>query len=240
MSRRKLLVVSVATAIAFGWVAAGCFAPRLSATPDERAAVSGDLVVLLHGMGRSPLAMRAMERSLERAGFRVLNVGYDSYTQNTAQIEAQVLRQIERARAARPAARVHLVGHSLGAVLARDLGASGRIPGTTRIVQLAPPNQGAAAAVRMTPWMGWLQRPMRELRPGSAFVSGLPARVPDTMQAVVVVATRDGKVRMDETVWDGAERVVTPGVHTFLMQRPDVIRATARFLRTGEMIGVKE
>lgn len=240
MSRRFLLAVAVPALLASGLVAAGCVGPRLTATPAERAAVSGDLVVLLHGMGRSPLAMRTMQRSLERAGFRVLNVGYDSYTQNTSQIEVQVLRQIERARAARPAARVHLVGHSLGAVLARDLAASGRIPGAMRIVQLAPPNRGAAAAERMTPWMGWLQRPMRELRPGSAFVANLPPRVPDTLQAVVVAATRDGKVRVDETGWDGAERVVTPGVHTFLMQRPDVICATARFLRTGEMIGVRE
>lgn len=235
---RRYLVPLVLVAVA-GAVVGGCFAPRLSATPEERAAVEGDLVVLLHGMGRTPLAMRTMERSLRGAGFRVVNLGYDSYTQNVAQIEASLVQRIAAERAVRPAAHVHFVGHSLGAVLARDLATSGRVPGAQRIVQLAPPNQGAASAVRMTPWMGWLQRPMRELRPTSAFVQGLAPRVPDSLRVAIVAATNDGKVRLDETPWPGATVAVTPGVHTFLMQRPDVIRATAAFLRTGTLVGVK-
>ena len=231
-----ILLVAVAGAVVAG---SGCVGPRLSATPEERAAAQGDLVVLLHGMGRTPLAMRAMEHSLRRAGFRVVNLGYDSYTQNVAQIEASLVRRIAGERARRPAAHVHFVGHSLGAVLARDLATTGRVPDVRRIVQLAPPNRGAAAAVRMAPWMGWLQRPMRELRPTSAFVQGLAPQVPDSLQVAIVAATNDGKVRLDETPWPGATLAVTPGVHTFLMQRPDVIRATAAFLRTGTLVGLK-
>ena len=54
-----------------------------------------------------------------------------------------------------------------------------------------------------------------------------------------MAADRDGKVRVEETRWDGARRVVVHGVHTFLMQRPDVIRATARFLQTGTFDGLR-
>lgn len=240
MSRRFVLA-SLAAAVALPLVVAGCVGPRLSATPDEQAASADALVVLLHGMGRSPLGMRPMARSLEAAGFRVLNLGYHSYTQTTAEIEADLTRRLLAELAARPAARVHFVGHSLGAVLARRLAVAGRIPGVHRIVQLAPPNQGAAAAVRMTPWMGWVQRPMRELRPGSAFLASLTSRAPEGVEVAIVAARRDGKVRLSETRLDGATvRVETPGVHTFLMQRPDVIRATARFLRTGELMGVRQ
>src|SRR4051794_34762713 len=43
-------------------------------TPDTR-----ELVVLAHGMGRTPVSMWWLARSLEARGYRVLNWGYSSY-----------------------------------------------------------------------------------------------------------------------------------------------------------------
>src|ERR1041385_7068232 len=39
---------------------------------------SGDYVVLLHGLGRTPLSMKRLEWALERENFRVINLGYPS------------------------------------------------------------------------------------------------------------------------------------------------------------------
>lgn len=39
----------------------------------------GDVVVLLHGLGRFPISMRPIERDLQRAGFTVVNVSYPSW-----------------------------------------------------------------------------------------------------------------------------------------------------------------
>jgi hypothetical protein len=44
----------------------------------------------------------------------------------------------------------------------------------------------------------------------------------------------DGTVSLQSAMLDGAEdTLVVPGMHTFLVMRPDVIAATARYLRTG-------
>ena len=103
---------------------------------------SRDLVVLVHGMGRSPLSMGALDVSLRRAGYRVLNVGYNSQRPSVAEIGAEVSAEVEAALEAEPAPRVHYVGHSLGTVVVRWIFEDGA-PGTPgRAVFLAPPRPG--------------------------------------------------------------------------------------------------
>src|SRR5690606_37764696 len=101
-----------------------------------------EMVVLVHGMGRTPLSMAPLEVSLRRAGYRVLNVGYDSQGPSVAEIGAQVNAEVAEALMQAPAPRVHFVGHSLGTVVIRWVltHTPPDVPG--RAVFLAPPNQG--------------------------------------------------------------------------------------------------
>ncbi len=204
-----------------------CATPRPAGTAPP--APPPDLVVLVHGMGRTHLSMWAVERRLRRAGYRVLNVGYSSYGPDVPAIGRQVAEAVARERARTPTGRVHFVTHSLGGVVVRWVLAHERPDGTGRVVQLAPPNQGAASADRLAPYVGWLLRPIRELRTDtSSTVRRLPpsAGVP----VLVIAGTRDGKVSADEAFLEGAERADVEAGHTFLMWEPSVLGLIEAFL----------
>lgn len=207
---------------------------------DQRAGVApaGDdreLVVLVHGMGRTRASMWWMGRSLEARGYRVVNWGYSSYTDSVPELGAVLARDVERGLGGAP--RVHFVGHSLGNVIVRWMlanDAPGRVGRVGRVVMLAPPNQGSAAADRWAPYLARVMPPIAELRTADgSTVRALPA-APEGVEVGVIAGARDGKVSVDETRLPGARaHVVVPAAHTFIMDRPDVHRLTARFLRTG-------
>jgi triacylglycerol lipase len=208
----------------------------LPATPPLAGAqepAARELVVVLHGMGRTTRSMAPMQEALEAAGFDVLNIGYSSYCCSIAEIGAAVRRELDAER--RPEhATVHFVGHSLGGIVARWILAQDERPaGIGRLVMLAPPNQGSPSADRFTPLVGWLLEPIDELRTDSAAtVRQLPP--PRGIAIGVIAGSRDGKLRVADTHVEGeAGHVVVESGHTFLMRRADVHQLTIAFLRAG-------
>jgi pimeloyl-ACP methyl ester carboxylesterase len=194
---------------------------------------SRELVVVLHGLGRSPISMRPITRALQAAGYDVMPFGYSSYCCAIPAIVAD-LRAALHSRMGPEHARVHFVGHSLGNILVRYLLASDSAPPRVgRVVMLAPPNQGALRADRMTPVVGWLLKPTPELRVDStATVRGIP---PVRGVEIGVIAGRDDDtVKLPEThLAEEKEHIVVEGGHTFIMNRRDVRALTIAFLRNG-------
>ena len=227
LARRRALLLLASLAVTSA-AATGC----ASARPAEG---ERDLVVLLHGMGRSQFSMVPLEISLRRAGYRTLNVGYSSFGPSIAEITDEVGAAVDRAVAQEAPRQVHFVGHSLGTILTRSLLATDRRPERLgRVVMLAPPNQGSAQADRMAPWVGWMLRPIGELRTSGSTVAALPPP-PAGVEIAIIAGDTDGKVTVDESRLDGAtEHVVVRSGHTFIMQRPTVMRMVRCFLETGE------
>lgn len=202
----------------------GCTSTRPADEPRE-------LVVLLHGMGRTALSMAPLEVSLHRAGYRVLNVGYSSQGPSVAAIGAQVHAEVAAVLAEEPAPHVHFVGHSLGTVVARWV-LTHRPPGVPgRAVLLAPPNQGSHEADRLARWVGWALPPIRELRTTGGTAADLGA--PPGVEIAVIAGDRDGKVSVPETCLDGADHAVVASGHTFIMMRPRVVGMVRTYLATG-------
>lgn len=224
--------LSVALAVA----AAGCTThPAAVLVPAAQSdpAAAADLVVLVHGMGRTPLSMLRMERALERAGFEVLNWGYSSSCCRVDQLADRLRDDLGRHTGGRPT-RVHFVAHSLGTVIVRAALSEGIGPvDAGRIVLLAPPSRGARSADRAAPWLGWLLPPLADLATSSSAAASVIW--PAGAEIAVLAGRFDGKVSIAEASLEGAALVVLPATHTFLMMRGDAIRLTLEFLRTGRL-----
>jgi len=190
-----------------------------------------ELVVLVHGMGRTRLSMFVMGQTLERAGYRVVNWGYPSTTDGVAAIGGRLAKEVRAQRGAAP--RVHFVTHSLGSIIVRWTLANDPPAQMGRVVMLAPPNQGSRSADRYARWVGWLLPPIRELRtePGTTARSlALPAGA----EVGVIAGERDGKVSIAESHLERErDHVAVRSQHTFIMFRGDVRRLVQRFLATG-------
>lgn len=192
-----------------------------------------ELVVLVHGMGRSEFSMALLQYRLHRAGYRTLNVGYSSFGPDIATIAGDVRAELAEAVERHDPPRVHFVTHSLGGIVVRQLVASDPPERMGRVVMLAPPNQGSHEADRLTRWVGWLLRPISELRTENSTVAALGPM--EGVDVAVIAGDRDGKVTVDESRLEGAEHVVVGSRHTFIMNKPSVGRLVACFLTTGEM-----
>jgi len=194
------------------------------------------LVVLLHGLGRTRRSLGRLDRALTRAGLVTARLDYPSTRATIQEHAAQVAELLDHVPT--PAA-LSFVGHSLGALVSRQLFAHHGPwrASVTRVVMLAPPNQGASLASRLD-GDGILRA---VLGPSFAQIAGgrltdLP--VPDVPVAVFAGdafgALGDGLVKVDETQLSSAtEHHTIPAIHTFIMNHPEVIRGTTAFLRAA-------
>lgn len=238
MTRSPRLRVSAGALLLVG-LAAPPLAAQDGAGPDaqpngEVVSSAPELVVLVHGLGRSRVSMMPLQWALERAGYDVLNWGYSSVSAHIPELGERMGADVARAAAAHPGRPVHFVGHSMGNILIRWVLVNQRPVEVGRVVMLAPPNQGARAADRFAPWMGWILRPLPELTTGDGSTArSIPA--PVDVRIGIIAGAKDAKVSVEETRLAGAdEHIVVKGGHTFLMARPNVQRLVLRFLTTGD------
>jgi pimeloyl-ACP methyl ester carboxylesterase len=198
-------------------------------------------VVLLHGIWMRAPTLWWLERGLRAQGFDPQRFDYASVFGAPARA-VERLRTVLRAAAPGP---VHLVGHSLGGLVAiaacRD--APDLPPG--RIVCIGSPLAGSRAARRVDAWPG-----LRALAGGwrRALIEGA-GPLPADREVGVIAGTRslglgallarlprphDGTVAVDETrVPALADHATVDGSHTGMLLDPEVARRVAAFLREG-------
>jgi triacylglycerol lipase len=206
--------------------------PPAAAAPDE-------LVVLVHGLGRSEFSMLLLAYTIERSGYEVLNWGYSSICCSVEELGRRLKSELDTvaARPQGPPRRVHFVGHSMGNIIIRWVVSQDPTAAWGNVVMLAPPNQGSHSADEHARWLAWLLRPLPELVTSETSITrrlSWPEHVP----AGVIAGRYDGKVTIEETHLAGeAAHVVVPSMHTFIMNRADVRRLTLAFLRDGRFGG---
>jgi len=207
-------------------------------------------VVLLHGMARSARSMAPLASDLQRAGYRVCNVGYPTGRHD---VEGLVEHYVRPAVAACGTARpVHVVTHSLGGILIRQYLQHNGLPPGSRIVMLAPPNQGSEVAdhVRRWPPYRWLMGPVgQQLGTGP---DGIVHRLRPIDVDVGVIAARrslqpwfsrllpgedDGAVSVASTrLPEMRDFIVTDSTHSLMMFNAEVRRQVLQFLGNGHFL----
>lgn len=193
-----------------------------------------ELVVVVHGMGRTSFSMFPLAHAIENAGYEVVNWGYSSTCCTVAELGQQLIDDLHAREDKDEWTRVHFVGHSLGTVIIRWVLAHDSIAQRTgRVVMIAPPNQGSHEADRTADYLGGILKPLSELQTTPTSTARTLA-VPENVAVGVIAGKYDGKVSVAETHIKGeAAHVVVPAAHSFMMLRSDVKTLTIRFLRSG-------
>lgn len=192
-----------------------------------------EAVVLLHGLGRTSASMSKLHRRLEDGGYRVKDWAYRS-TRGHIEDHGRRLHDFLVTMDSDPSvSRIHIVGHSLGGIVAR-YALTVEVPKKMgRVVMLAPPNRGSAAARKLAPLLGKVIKPLEQLSNDPASDVNQLA-VPADVEFGVIAAAEDGKVRPEDTHLPGeTDHLVVPGFHTFIMNRDDAGDAVLAFLEQG-------
>jgi hypothetical protein len=206
-------------------------------------------VVLLHGLGRTGLSMRALASACRTAGYATLAPSYGFRTAIPV-ILADLQPRI-RAFADQVDGPLHFVTHSLGGLIVRALINADRPARLGRVVMLAPPNAGSELVDTLERLgldrivLGPASRYLRTTRPDTAearlgavdFDLGVIAGdrpLDPILPRLLLPGANDGKVSVAATRVDGMrDHIVLPVQHTMMVADRRVIAQTLAYLSTG-------
>jgi predicted alpha/beta hydrolase family esterase len=209
-------------------------------------AAGADYVILLHGLGRTPLSMKRIEWTLQKQNYRVINVAYPSTRVSIQDAADDWLGDVLKNRTTNPAVRIHFVAHSLGGIVLRQYLTNHKISNLGRVVMLAPPNHGSELADRLK------NNCLYRLATGPAGqqlgTSGIPNQLgPANFELGIIAGDRslnplfsswipgpdDGKVSVRSAKMPGADFLLVHHSHTWITWSPQVNHAIAQFIVTG-------
>ena len=165
---------------------------------------AGTPILLIHGILDNRSVFTVFRRALHRRGFGVVHaVNYGLFTGDLRDAARELHDHVERLCEATGADKVHIVGHSLGGVIARyfvqRMGGSARVD---TLVTLGSPHAGTLGAYLIPTALG------RQLRPGSPLLTELDEPAPGCTTRFLVV-------------WSRMDQMVVPQRNARL-QRPDL------------------
>ncbi len=224
---------------------------------EQHAALGADpartqLVVLQHGMLRSPWSMWRLERALEQHGYEVMNTGYPSTGGRIEDHAARLRQELESRLDARngPRPELHFVGHSMGGLVIRCyLSQPGALPAAS-CVFLGTPHRGAALSRHYAD--DWAYQTFGgeaalQLVPGHPFYDSLCAVGARRVGCIAGAAgdgegrsaeipgDDDGRVGIDEAqLPEQTDGVILPIAHGRLPIEDASIAEVLHFLRRGK------
>src|SRR6476646_89653 len=175
---------------------------------------AGTPILLIHGIMDNRSVFTVFRRALRRHGFGVVHaVNYGLFTGDLREAAQELRDHVERLCETTGADKVHIVGHSLGGVVARyyvqRMGGSAHVD---TLVTLGSPHSGTLGAYLIPTALG------RQLRPGSPPLTELAGPAPECTTRFLVVWSR-----MDQMVVPQRNaRLRHPDLDVTQLELPDV------------------
>lgn len=204
-----------------------------------------ETVVVIHGLGRSNMAMWRLAAKLENAGYEVHRVGYRSFNTTSDEVIASVSQQINDCCKDQNKP-VNFVGHSLGGLLIRAYLQNNNVKQLGRVVMIGTPNNGSGIADRFK------DHCLIDLVPIAAALgtdeTSLPNRLAPPYYPVGIIAGTlknefndkdlpgrdDGLVSVESTKLKGmTDFIEVESGHSMLRYNNQVAEQTIQFLKTG-------
>ena len=212
--------------------------------------VSADCVILLHGLARTAKSMVVLKNAFLEHGYRVANINYPSRKKTIEELADKAIDKGLAECDIHSGEKVHIVTHSMGAILVRYYLSRHKIPELGRVVMLAPPNKGSELVDKLSwvPGIRLLNGPaFTELgtKPGG-FIDRLgPADYPlgiiagtrtvDPVLSLFLPNPDDGKVSVASTKLEGMTDFITvPASHTFIIRNKQAVQQAVIFIETGK------
>jgi pimeloyl-ACP methyl ester carboxylesterase len=211
---------------------------------------ASECVILLHGLGRFRQSMRGIERHLKSLGYSTINLPFPSTTATIEAIAEKYVAPAVVSCEANHVRRIHFVGHSLGGIIVRQYLQQHSVPAGSRLVMLAPPNQGLALVdlLRRVPLYEWLAGPasgeigtgpgsvVHRLKPVPVEIGVIAGnRSMNLLFSAFMEGADDGRITVESTkLPEMADFIVVPSTHTAIVRDPLAILQTAHFIRFGK------
>ena len=211
--------------------------------------MSGDGVLLIHGITRSSKSMAGYRAPLEKAGLQVFPFDYPS-TRVDLDASAEYLHQV--IESLEGIERIHIVAHSMGGVVARTYRAKHRDERLHRLVLVGSPQNGAEMADLARDKANVVFKTIfgpagqQLITDQAGFLAKLPK--PDVEFAVIagghppnginplIPGDDDGVVSVASTRLAGAaDYLYVESMHLALNRNATAHAATVRFLKTGKL-----
>lgn len=178
---------------------------------------AGTPILLVHGMVDNRSIFTLLRLGLRRRGFgRVTSMNYSPFTGDVRVAAARLAEEVEALVAETGYERIHVVGHSMGGLIARyyvtRLGGDERVH---TLVTLGTPHQGTYTAY------GWNSQLTRQLRPDSGLMRELAQPVPSCRTRFVVY-------------WSDLDQMIFPQRHAAL-DHPDLAVTNVDLHGVGHM-----
>jgi len=192
-------------------------------------------VIVLHGLGRNARAMQRVAQAASAAGYNVTCPDYPSRHHSIIDLVEHLSSSLP------PSGLVHMIGHSLGGLLALRLMLKLPVARRGRIVQLGSPNLGTPFARRSAAF-SWL------LGPALQNIESPQPKFDETLEVGAIAGNaawrpyglitgiwepNDGKVTCASAHGHAKHKLTLPLSHATMMNAPSAIAAALHFLEHG-------
>lgn len=202
---------------------------KLESTPDHKVPL-----LLIHGFLGTRGSMYPLERRLVDDGFIVVSFNIGAFNVRDIRRSAFMIhRKIERILSETPAAKIDILGHSMGGLIGlyyiKKLGGAARV---RRLIMLGTPVHGTWAALLGVATLGLWSTSSWQLLPRSRFLDELhQGELPQGVEVHTIAAARDWVVPLATTRLSGANAMTVPLGHSSLVVSEEVYQRLIAVLR---------